>query len=322
MKNKPVISRSNIFYILSLMFKYNGISFNDMPKILEDNGLSDFKNGWDGNLRRLSMSTPEYSYSSIEKKFFYDTISKKYYPLESFFDKKKDVIIHTINFLLENDEISVVFKKNLLKLLNQIKNNNLFINVKYKKERRDKIFGKNSILESFYDIVDFEDEIKIDDFISIINTNDIYKVGDVKIDNCIRRKTEIEFLPVITNELWDDNEQWIYFITFNNYIIKIGGTIKGLKGRAGSYLCGTRWSRKSGTCSTTNFIIYNACLEHIQKGVCVELYGYKIPEYKMDINIFGTIKNVKPIIYKEYEKYLLNKYFDITGDKPILSNNS
>ena len=126
---------------------------------------------------------------------------------------------------------------------------------------------------------------------------------------------------MIDPKLWDDNDQWIYFITFDKYIVKIGGTIKGLKGRVGSYLCGTRWNREKGTCSTTNFIVYNACLEHIEKGVKVEIYGFKVPDYKMDIDIFGVTKNVRPIIYKEYEKYLLKKYSDITGDKPILSNN-
>ena len=129
MKKQARVTNLNIYYVLSLLYKYNGISFSDMPKILKDNGLTDFENKWVGNIRRCSI--PEISFSTTEKKFFYDKNHKKFFPLESYFNKNKDVIVETIFFLLGTDNINPTFRKKLYKLLERIKNNNLFMVVEY-----------------------------------------------------------------------------------------------------------------------------------------------------------------------------------------------
>jgi len=53
-----------------------------------------------------------------------------------------------------------------------------------------------------------------------------------------KRNTLICFNPTIPIEEFNKKTEWLYLLTINDRIVKIGGTRVGLKGRTASYLCG------------------------------------------------------------------------------------
>lgn len=75
-------------------------------------------------------------------------------------------------------------------------------------------------------------------------------------------------------------------------IIKIGGTRKGMKGRAESYLCGhhIQERQKSGRCSVTNAYVYNTLHFYIKHGINIEIYAYEIEPVIVDVEVFGQIR--------------------------------
>ena len=81
-----------------------------------------------------------------------------------------------------------------------------------------------------------------------------------------RRKTLLQFIPKISKELFSKKKEWLYIITINGRVIKIGGTRTSLKDRCCSYLCGhhTLERGKSGKNSPTNAFIYNTLLFYLQ----------------------------------------------------------
>jgi hypothetical protein len=190
-----------------------------------------------------------------------------------------------------------------------------------------KIFNLNGLITESFE-VPFNSELKIDNFLNDSRLKGLFKkVCNVVIDNHVNekghqlRKTEIMFSPIINTNKWSEEIAWVYIITFNGYVVKFGGTGTGLKGRTGSYLCGSRWNREKGTCSTTNFIIYNAILQYLEQGVLVEMYAYELPKYDLVLDVFGTEKTENLLVNKAYEKELIDIYVNITGNKPCLSNN-
>ncbi len=174
-----------------------------------------------------------------------------------------------------------------------------------------------------------EDELELEEFIFSVQ---FIKVADIVLDNETKkngeqkRNTVIRFTPTISKKLWEFNDEWIYIMTMNNRIIKIGGTRNGLKSRCSSYLCGhhTVERGKSGKCSVTNAKVYNTFefyLNHIEN-VNLELYGYQLPVSTKNYDIWG--ENVEIIVqtYHKYESMLLQKYKKQNGKFPVLSDNA
>lgn len=134
-----------------------------------------------------------------------------------------------------------------------------------------------------------------------------------------KRQTEIKLnFPV------NDDGQWLYLITINDRIVKIGGTRKGLRERFGSYLCGYHIEKngKSGKASETNKYVYNTLCSYLKKGYKVKYYGYKLPEEKINRNLFGEETDIYVQTFHAYESKLLDKFKKKYKYLPFLNQNS
>lgn len=164
----------------------------------------------------------------------------------------------------------------------------------------------------------FKKELKIDTF-----NYGFKKVADVNLD-VTERGTLISFDNIIPDKEWKQREEYVYIITFDGHIAKIGGTRTGLHGRCGSYLCGHHVPEhgKSGSCSKTNAFVYHTVLHYLLMGVVVELYAYKLPSVKCTHDVFGQDVEIPCQTYHIYESRLLNIYKDLTTTFPHLSINA
>lgn len=155
------------------------------------------------------------------------------------------------------------------------------------------------------------------------------KVADVVLDNDFTakgkkaRNTVIKFEPNDKKQ-WQKEVEYVYLIVVNGKIVKIGGTRKGLKGRAASYLCGhhVQERQKSGRCSVTNAYVYNTLHFYLKNGFTIEIYAYEIEPVIVDVNIFGQVRKVSAQVYQAFEAYCLEEYKKQTGKYPVLSDNA
>jgi hypothetical protein len=138
-----------------------------------------------------------------------------------------------------------------------------------------------------------------------------------------KRATLIKFVPFISKEEFDQKTEWLYLLTINGRIVKLGGTRTGIKGRVSSYLCGHHIQErgKSGDCSKTNGFIYNTCEFYLNAGCDIKMYGYKLPKTEITIEIFGKKTNVVAQTYHAYETTFLEDYKKQYSEYPILSDN-
>lgn len=140
-----------------------------------------------------------------------------------------------------------------------------------------------------------------------------------------QRKTLITFDPVITNEQWNEKvSQWVYILTIDNRIVKIGGTRSGLKGRTGSYLCGhlTEDRGGNGKMSVTNAYVYNTLYHYIGSDKHVKMYAYRIPPVKVNVNVWGSTVEVEAQVYNAFESIAISTYHRESGHNPQLSDKS
>lgn len=148
-------------------------------------------------------------------------------------------------------------------------------------------------------------------------------VANVKLDNDKKRNTMIRFEPVLEKDVFARKTEWIYLLTINDKIVKIGGTRTGLKGRVNSYLCGhhIKERNKSGHCSRTNGFVYNTLLFYLLRGYKIKMYGYELPENILKVNAFGSFIEISTQTFHAYESLLLNRFKDVYGYYPELSDN-
>lgn len=141
-----------------------------------------------------------------------------------------------------------------------------------------------------------------------------------------KRDTVIRFVKTITKNDWKYNCEWIYIFTYNNRIIKIGGTRTGLDARCVSYYCGhhTKERGKSGDCSKTNAKVYNTFEFYLKniENTQLEMYGYKLPKSTKTEKVWGYDTTFEVQTYHKYESLLLQKYKTQNGKYPILSDNA
>jgi len=177
-------------------------------------------------------------------------------------------------------------------------------------------------MSTWIKIIDIAKELKLDAFPLSPNFKHVCNV--IRTPDGVKRKTVITFEPVIDSKEWNDSSQWIYIITINLFIVKIGGTRTGLKDRTGSYLCGhhTADRGKSGKCSVTNAYIYNTLDHYVEKGHSVQMYAFKIPQPVITLSIWGNDTTIVPQVYTAYETGALEEYKKVLGRYPALSDNS
>lgn len=138
-----------------------------------------------------------------------------------------------------------------------------------------------------------------------------------------KRNTEIQFIPTIPMEEFNEKAEWLYIFTINDKIVKIGGTRTGIKGRIGSYLCGHHIQErgKSGDCSKTNGYIYNTFEFYLHLGCKIQMYGYKLPKTEITIEILGKITIIAAQTFHAYESSFLEDYKKIYNEYPCLNDN-
>ena len=141
-----------------------------------------------------------------------------------------------------------------------------------------------------------------------------HKVADIDIDVDLntkgkkKRRTDIIFRNVIPESEWNEHKEWIYIITCDSKVIKIGGTRTGLKGRTQSYLCGRPEFRKTGTCSTTNYTLYVSILNLLKKGHHIEMFAKKLDTYKVKAQEFGFDIDMDVQVFHAFESKMLEQY--------------
>jgi hypothetical protein len=174
-------------------------------------------------------------------------------------------------------------------------------------------------------ILDLSKELVKDSFTLFPQFTHVADIVATVSDSKKKKQTVIDFVPLISNDLWKKKTlQWIYLFTVDDRIVKIGGSRSGLKGRAGSYLCGhhIRERGKSGDCSKTNGYIYNTFDHYIRNGSVVKMYAFQIPDIKVNVDVWGKNLEISPQVYTSYETGALEAYKKDAGHYPCLSNNS
>lgn len=138
-----------------------------------------------------------------------------------------------------------------------------------------------------------------------------------------KKNTVIKFEPLISKKEFSCRDEWLYLITINNHIVKLGGTRTGLKGRIGSYLCGHHITErnKSGDCSKTNAYIYNTIDFYLNLNCEIKMFGYKLPKVTTVVQILDKKVDIVVQTYHAYESTFLFNFKTNYGFFPYLSDN-
>ena len=115
--------------------------------------------------------------------------------------------------------------------------------------------------------------------------------------------------------------EYIYFITYNNHIVKIGATSTSIKKRLGSYGTGARryFDNENGRNSSTNFYISECNYLALIKNYKVILHAYPLGLTTEQRNYFGRLTPVELHAHKAVEELLTKIYIDTYGEKPIFN---
>ena len=121
------------------------------------------------------------------------------------------------------------------------------------------------------------------------------------------------------HEYWKDSSaEWIYCITYNDHIVKIGMTITSLKDRYKSYACGYRKTMKTGTPSTTNFVVNETNYAALLCGVKVEIHAIRLDKVKSEVTRFGVTKEINMSVARDYEEMVTDLFVEYSGHIPVL----
>ena len=121
------------------------------------------------------------------------------------------------------------------------------------------------------------------------------------------------------HEYWKDSSaEWIYCITYNDHIVKIGMTITSLKDRYKSYACGDRKTMKTGTPSTTNFVVNETNYAALLCGVKVEIHAIRLDKVKSEVTRFGVTKEINMSVARDYEEMVTDLFVEYSGHIPVL----
>jgi hypothetical protein len=128
--------------------------------------------------------------------------------------------------------------------------------------------------------------------------------------------------------MYADHTSWVYFITVNGIIYKIGasGVPLGIRMSDGQPKKGTkcRFGRYRAHKGTYSYDTDEYCRNELRgiiadKKNLVEFWAYQCPEVKQTLNMAGDSIVVKSSIHWDLEKALLNQFEKITGVLPKLN---
>ena len=185
-------------------------------------------------------------------------------------------------------------------------------------ENIDELYKKSAV-KNWIKLIPMDKTVPVSQY----NRLDKFKqVADIILDTS-QKNTLIQFDPLISKAEFNRKTEWLYLLTINDRIVKIGGTRTGLKGRVASYLCGHHIKErgKSGFCSKTNGFIYNTFEFYLNVGCSLKMYGYELPLAEFTIEIFGKEKKIKAQTYHAYESSYLEDFKKQYGEYPALSDN-
>ena len=126
--------------------------------------------------------------------------------------------------------------------------------------------------------------------------------------------------------LYDSHKSWVYVITVDKVIKKIGesGVPLGIN-KKGSTQPLKSTNNRLGRYSyhfeenDTDTVIRYSLYDDIEEGRQVEFYAYKCPIIKKEITLGGTTYELKACIHKDLEKVFLDHYKKLTGKYPDLN---
>lgn len=141
---------------------------------------------------------------------------------------------------------------------------------------------------------------------------------------------KIEWLYTEINQdlLYSDHRSWVYFITCNGNIMKIGetGNPLGIRKKAkddNQPLCATtnrlgRYNRYIPSGDSDQFV-REYMYDYIQNNSLVEIWAYKCPIVEIECEFNGEKIKVNSTIHKHLEKKLIDYYINYTGRYPVLN---
>jgi len=117
----------------------------------------------------------------------------------------------------------------------------------------------------------------------------------------------------------EEQSEWVYIITYDDWIVKLGMTSAGLASRFGSYNCGTKKAMAKGSCSTTNFVLTECNYLALHQECDVEIYAYRIDDVCAKTEKVGGKSLVaRAQVAPAYEARLMEIYKEYTGSIPPL----
>ena len=125
---------------------------------------------------------------------------------------------------------------------------------------------------------------------------------------------------------WNTKKEYVYIITRNEIVIKIGGTRNGMNGRWSSYCCGhyvsQRLNKKGlpypGKMSMTNAHLYHTIEDDLlHHNSSWKFYIWDLPIRQYYINIFGKSQKIIAQTYHAYEKHCIHEFKKINGCIPM-----
>lgn len=155
------------------------------------------------------------------------------------------------------------------------------------------------------------------------------KGANIVLDHSEKRQSTLKVEPVCS-KLWGTKKEFIYLIVRNGFVLKIGGTRDGMKGRWGSYGCGyyvPQRTKKDGTPYPGKMSVTNAYLYHtIEKDLLEnksywEFYIWDLPITTIEVDILGIKTQVIAQTFHAYETCTIKKFKEITGVVPVLCDN-
>jgi hypothetical protein len=115
-------------------------------------------------------------------------------------------------------------------------------------------------------------------------------------------------------ELWNlKKTEWVYVITWNGYILKIGMTSAGMSSRFGSYESGYKDTMRTGSTATTNFVINESNYLALSHGYNVEVYAHKLEPVYHTVHVGDRECKVRAEIAPAVETVLTEIYAENQG---------
>jgi hypothetical protein len=119
--------------------------------------------------------------------------------------------------------------------------------------------------------------------------------------------------------MWNDTSaEWIYCITYNDHIVKIGMTITSLQKRYQSYLCGYRRTMETGSPSTTNFVVNEVNYAALLSDVKVKIHAIRLDKVTSEVTRFGITKEINMSVARDYEEMVTDLFVEHAGHIPVL----